>query len=154
MAGVRTMRITLGILVATVLLPGCGDRSSPFALPDGCYYAERYGTAVLRVQGDQGFILTPPPVPDPDAPGFAPIPVRRVHLRPRTDRDGAYVEATPGFYLDHPLFRAVASGQPSVRMAIETGAAGPAILAPIEAYGDVPLRLGRPCAAGGAPGPG
>jgi len=59
------------------------------------------------------------------------------------------VEATPGFYLDHPLFRAVASGRPSVRMVIETEAAGPAILAPIEAYGDVPLRLGRPCAAGG-----
>jgi hypothetical protein len=144
----------MGILAASALLPGCGDRSVPFPLPNGCYYAEGYDIAVLNVRGEQGLIMTPPPVRDPRLADETPVPVRRAHLRPRSDRDGAYVEVSPGFYLEPPEFRAVASGQPSVRMAIETGAAGPAILAPIETYGVVRLRPGRPCPAKDAPGPG
>ena len=142
----------MGILPVVALLSGCGERSVPFPLPDGCYYAEGYGIAVLRVQRDSGSILTPPPVRDPRLTDVPPVPVRRVHLRPRTDGEGAFVEVTPGFYLEHPQFRAVASGQPSVRMAIEVNATGPAIVAPIEAYGDVRLRRGSFCTPASKPG--
>lgn len=140
------VRYRTGILAAIALLAGCGDRGTPFALPDGCYYAEDGGIAVLRVQGDQGLILTPSPVRNPISNSTS-IPVRRVHLRPGFDRNGAYVDVSPGFYLeDWSGFRAAATGHPTVRFIIETRATGPAIMAGIDTYGSEPL-LRRPCRA-------
>lgn len=120
----------VAVLGASPLLLSCGDRSEPFALQDGCYYGDD-GTAVLKVLGEQGMILIP-------------SPIRQVTLRPRTNGNGAYVEVSPGFYLIPPSLRAERSGQPMARFSIEIRPS-PTIMIPIEAYGETPVRLGRPC---------
>lgn len=132
----------LGILA---LLLGCGDNSLPFALPDGCYYAEENGIAVLKVQGEQGLILTPSPVRRGGYTDNSANPIHRVHLRSRVNREGPYLEVSPGFYVEIPGHRAVASGQPMARFSIEVRPTGPTIMIPMEAHGETPVRLGRPC---------
>jgi len=148
---VRKVRRGAGTLAAAALFSGCGDRSEPFALPDGCYYAGD-GTAVLRIQGDQGQILTPPPMPRPSGMDNSARSIRAVHLDPRVDATGPYVEVTPGVYLETPGFKAVTSGQLRVRFKIETRTARPAIMVFLEASGEEPLTLGPPCGAA-APAP-
>jgi hypothetical protein len=130
------------VLIASALLAGCGDRSEPFALPDGCYYADD-GTPILKVRGEEGLILTPAPARD--LSNVMPAPVRRVRLNPRRDGDRTYVEMTPGILLGDYEHRVQASGQPTARFLIRVRPRGPAILVPIIAYGEMPIMLGRAC---------
>jgi hypothetical protein len=120
---------------ASVLLAGCDE---PFALRDGCYYAED-GKPILRVHGEDGIILTPDPPSNP----ARRTPVHRVHLRPRVNRDGAYVDVIPGFYLTDA--HEAATSSPWSRFIIDVHATPPAIMVNTEAWGEIPVRLGRPC---------
>jgi hypothetical protein len=117
------------------LLGGC---SQPFALADGCYYAEG-GKPILRVRGEDGILLTP----DLPAGPARYTPVRRVHLSPRVNRDGAYVDVYPGFYLTDS--GGAATSSPTARFAIDTRETPPSIMVNMEASGEEPVRLGRPC---------
>jgi hypothetical protein len=131
-------------VAATLLLSGCGDTSATFELPDGCYYAND-GTPILRVRREEGLILTPDPTPNPG--GYTYIPVRHVQLRPRANRDGAYIEVTPGFYLTD-THGAAKSGEPTGRFIVNIQASPPVIMVPTEAYGAIPVRPGMPCEHG------
>lgn len=132
-----------GAVAVAVLssLAGC-DRSEPLALPDGCYYADD-GAPILKVQGEEGLILTP--TPGRDLSGTIPTAVRRVHISPRVGGDGAFAEVTPGILLMDYQHAVVASGQPMGRFTIDAHPTRPAILIPVTAYGEMPVRLGRPC---------
>jgi hypothetical protein len=133
--------IALAAMLGTsTLLAGCGERSEPFALRDGCYY-EGNGRPILRVRGEEGIVLTPNPAPN--RAGYTYTPARRVHLRPRVDRDGTYVEVSPGFYLTDA--HEAATSSPTSRFTIDTRATPPAIMVNTEAYGAIAIRLGRPC---------
>jgi hypothetical protein len=127
-------------LGSSALLAGCGKGSERFALRDGCYYADN-GRPILRVRGEDGIILTPNPAPNPGE--YTYTPVDRVHLNPRLDRDGAYVEVSPGFYLTDADQAATSSA--TSRFAIDTRETPPAIMVNMEAWGEKPVRLGRPC---------
>jgi hypothetical protein len=138
---VRKARGRAAILAAATLVPACGDGSAPFALPDGCYYAED-GIPILQVQGDEGLILTPDPAP---SYGYVYTPVRRIHLRPRINRDGAYLEVTPGFYLTDPRHSAARSSEVTGRFTIDARGGRVSILMKTETYGAIPVTPGRPC---------
>lgn len=135
---------TAGLAAVVLLLSACGEPSVPFALPDGCYYSEGYGP-VLRVEGDQGVLLTPHTRPERHLPEVTPAPVRRVQLRPRADRGGAYVEVTPSFYLSDLDHSAVHTGPLTGRFAIEAQGRTFAIMIPMDTYGATPATLGLPC---------
>jgi hypothetical protein len=130
--------IVLAAIGASALLAGCSERSEPFALRDGCYYAED-GKPKLRVSGEDGTILTPDPTHGPNH--FAPV--HRVHLRPRVDRQGAYVEVSPGFFLT--AFDEAATSSPTSRFTIDTHSTPPVIMVGMEAWGERPVHLGRSC---------
>jgi hypothetical protein len=123
-------------LLALTLLAGC-DRSEPFALQDGCYYAKS-GRPILRVRGEDGIILAPEPGPGPNH--FTPI--HRVHLSARANKDGAYLDVAPGFFLTGD---AAATSSPTSRFAIDTRVALPVIMVNMVAWGSEPIHLGRPC---------
>ena len=118
--------------VAAILLFACDDGSGTFALSDGCYHAAN-GVAVLEIRGSRGLIRS------------ADSNLREVHVSPRVNQEGAYLEVSPGFYLRPPGMRAVVSGQQTTRFRIESRAGGQAILAPIEGAGEEELRLGAVC---------
>jgi len=128
-------------LVTPALLTGC-DGSQPFALRDGCYYDDD-GYPIIRVHGEEGVIMTPPP-PAPSVRGHVSRMVHRVHLRARQDRNGAYVEVTPSFYL-LDSHEAATSSDTTTRFAIDTRERPPAIMVHMETWGETPVRLGRPC---------
>lgn len=135
------VKCKIGVLAVAAWLPvACGDESVPYALPDGCYYAED-GVPILRVRGEQGLILTPSP--PPNIAGYTYTPVRSVQLRSRRGREEAYVEVTPGFYLTDS-HGAAKSAEPTGRFII-AHTSSPIIMVPTEAYGSIPVRLGRPC---------
>ena len=124
-------------LGGSALLAGC-DRSEPFALRDGCYYSER-GNPILRVSGQEGTILTPEPTHNINH--FTPI--HRVHLSARADRDGAYLDVAPGFFLTGADEAATSS--PTSRFVIDTSVHPPVIMVGMETWGSEPVHLGRPC---------
>jgi hypothetical protein len=126
------------VLGASALLAGCGESSEPFALRDGCYYAED-GKPILRVRGEEGTILTPDPAPGPNRY----TPVHRVHLNPRVDRHGAYVEVSPGFYLTGS--NRAATSSPTSRFTIDTHTTPAVIMVNMEAWGEAPVHLGKSC---------
>ncbi|MEA3002345.1 MAG: hypothetical protein QOH81_1133 [Sphingomonadales bacterium] len=128
----------VGSLAMLALLASCGDER--FALRDGCYYVED-GKPILRVQGEDGIILTPPPRPNPA--GYTYTPVRRVHLNPRRGRDGPYVDVTPGFYLTNAI--EVATSSPSSRFRINGPTMQPVIMVGMEGAGERAVRLGPRC---------
>jgi len=113
-----------------LLLTGCGDPVAVSLLRDGCYYSET-GVPTLRVRGDRGEVLVPGDIRD-------------VHLVARVGRDGGYVEVFPGFTISPS--RATRIGPPSITtpFKMRPGAAGPTILANMDAYGEEPLSF-RPC---------
>ena len=132
------MRGTASALIAICLLPGCGDGSGTFALPDGCYYSLEGNVAVLSIRGEEGTIVT------------AGSDLRSVQVRPRVDQDGAWLEARPAFRLERRDLRAVAEGPGAARFPIEPRDGGQAILAPLSDGGRMELRLGAVCAPGSA----
>ncbi|MBV9883455.1 MAG: hypothetical protein JO276_10645 [Sphingomonadaceae bacterium] len=131
------MRAIAAAIALSILLAGC-DRSEPFALRDGCYYAES-GKPILRVRGEDGIILTPEPAPSPNH--FTPV--HRVHLSARANRDGAYLDVAPGFFLTDD--DAAATSSPTSRFAIDTRVTPPVIMVNMVAWGEEPIYLGGPC---------
>jgi hypothetical protein len=132
--------IALAAVIGSALLAGCGERSEPFALRDGCYYAEN-GKPILRVHGEDGIILTPDPAPNPW--GYSYTPIHRVHLSARVDRHGAYLDLSPGFYLTDN--NEAATSSPTSRFMIDTHATPPVIMVNMEASGETPVHFGGPC---------
>ena len=125
-------------LVTGALLGGCGDE--PFALRDGCYYADD-GKPILRVRGEEGDILTPRPAPN--ISGYTYTSVSRVQLRPRTNGTQTYVDVSPGFYLTDT--HEAATSSPTSRFTVINEAGGHTIMVNTEAAGSIPVRLGRRC---------
>lgn len=134
------MRSTLfaAALCTSALLTGCGDE--PFALRDGCYYADD-GKPILRVRGEEGDILTPRPAPN--IAGYPYTPVTRVRLRARTNGTQSYVTVSPGFFLTDSNEAATSSSMSRFTVINEAG--GHTIMVNVEAAGETPVRLGRPC---------
>ncbi|HEY5712529.1 MAG TPA: hypothetical protein VIT38_11595 [Allosphingosinicella sp.] len=130
------------ILAWSIALAGCGETSRPYAIQQGCYYAED-GTPVLRIRGEEGVILTPPPRRD------YPNSQTRLHLarvRALADSDGPHLEVTPSFYLtDPPGVSALSSSVETARFRIIGQRANPTIMVGAETYGEVPITLGPPC---------
>lgn len=127
------MRHTL-IIGALSLTVGCGDRVDRSLLPDGCYLDEDTRVPVLRVNGEHAVALVP-------------NDVGTLTLTPFRGRDENYVGISPAFTVNSPVTRLkLIPSINTTRFKIVPGAAGPTIMANMEAYGETPLVFG-PCPA-------
>ena len=120
-------------LAVTLLAAGCGDPVDRSLLPDGCYLDEATRVPVLRVNGEHAVALVP-------------NDVGTLTLTPRRGRDGNYVNIRPGFTVESPVTRLKRIGPEvhTTRYGLQPGAAGPTIMANMDAYGETPLVFG-PC---------
>jgi len=130
-----------GMLAVVALLVECTAASG---LPNGCYYADD-GTAVLRVNGTDGEILTPSPVSNS---GYTYTSVHHAHFA-ALFHDPAHILVSPGFYLTDN-HSAAANGWWVSGFAISTQGV-PTITVPVEGYGDIVLQRGNPCPMGPLP---
>jgi hypothetical protein len=122
------------LAILPLLAAGCGDGTDLTLLRDGCYLDETTHVPVLRVNGHHGVVLVPGDV-------------RELTLTPRRGSDGASVEIYAGFVVDSPVTRVkLIWSMITTRFKIVPGAAGPTIMANMEAYGETPLVFG-PCPA-------
>ena len=99
------------------------------ALPSGCYRAED-GTPILRLEGTEAEMLIPGEV-------------QRAHVRKAYSWRGRKVEVRPSFHV-RGYYESVLNPGPVWRSAVGDERV-PAILLPIEAFGEMPVRLGRAC---------
>jgi hypothetical protein len=139
------MRAGLLLLAASVSLAACTWRTAD--LEAGCYRAGD-GTPILKVAGENAELLVPGDV-------------RRVRLTSRRARGHPVVDVEPGFFLRTPQdppgsFPVTARGHPgrgwqaennrqpgATRFQLEP--ATRAILVPVLASGEEPVRRGAPC---------
>lgn len=133
-----TTSTKLAAAFSALALRGCGDGGEPFSLREGCYHSED-GDPILRVRGDEGTILTPPP------PRHGPntySPVTTVRRSPRFNRQGTYVDVAPNILTDA---NEAATSSRTTRFVIHSRTTRPVIIVFKDASGEKPVMLGPRC---------